>query len=72
MTTVIIDGVEYIPKPREMPMPTNKIGATHFAILPDKSIIFYRIEDTVLVWKPISKCWDAPSLVPYTLNTFDT
>jgi len=45
-------------------------GATHWALLPDKTILYYKVGNSVLLWFPISKRWDKPGLVPYTLFSF--
>ena len=54
-----------------MSTPENKINATHWAVLPDKTILFYRIGDEVFLWLPLSKVWESPKTVPYTLHCFD-
>lgn len=51
--------------------PENKLNATHWAELPDGSILFYRVTDDVLLWFPKWQGWDKPGLVPYTLYSFD-
>lgn len=51
--------------------PTNDLNATHWVVLPDGQIIYYKIDDRVLLWHPHSKRWDNPGLVPYTLYCFD-
>lgn len=70
MKAVLIEGVEYIKKPEPVEQPKNNIDATHWAILPDGSILFYRVGDKVFLWKPSSKVWDSPATVPYTLYVF--
>ena len=52
--------------------PENEVGATHWAVLPDESILFYRVDSTILLWRPFSKVWDTPGIVPYTLHSFDS
>ena len=54
-----------------MRTPENKINATHWAVLPDKTILFYRIGDEVFLWLPLSKVWESPKTVPYTFHCFD-
>ncbi|MBM96000.1 MAG: hypothetical protein CMI09_09175 [Oceanospirillaceae bacterium] len=68
---VEIDGIEYIEKPAPITPPPNKVQATHWAVLPDDSIVFYRVTDEVLIWLPYSGVWDNPGLVPYTLYSYD-
>lgn len=71
MISVIINGEEYIKKPAVQSTPEKIDGATHFAILPDDSIVYYQVADSVRIWLPNSKFWDLPGLVPYTLISFD-
>lgn len=70
MTKVLIEGVEYEPKPNPIKPPPNDVEATHWAILPDESIVYYVIGDEVLLWLPLSSVWVSPGLVPYTLHCF--
>lgn len=49
--------------------PPNKIGATHWAILPDDSFVFYKLGESLLIWS--GSRWYKPSMVPYTLYSFD-
>ncbi len=54
------------------PTPPERIeGATHWAILPDDSVLYYKVSDEVHLWLPLSHVWDLPNLVPYTLHCFD-
>ena len=73
MTTVLINGVEYIKKPAPIKPPTNNIGATHWAVCPDGDIIFYKITNTILLYGQISRMWLTPTYeaIPYTLYCFD-
>lgn len=72
MPTVIIDGIEYVPKAKnEKPKIENNIGATHYAILPDDSIVFYCLGDGVLVYLPMSNIWKYIDDVPYDLIKCD-
>jgi len=53
--------------------PLNEIGATHYAICPDDTILYYQYNaylNTFLMWFPYSKVWDKPHLIPYTLHYF--
>ncbi|MER2492363.1 hypothetical protein [Catenovulum sediminis] len=52
------------PKP-----PENTIGATHWSILPDDSIVFYKIEGDIFTWS--GSRWFKPTIAPYTLHCFD-
>jgi len=55
-----------------MNTPTNEIGATHWAKLPDESILYYKLlDDELSIWIPISKLWIPPGDVPYTLYPFN-
>lgn len=70
MTTVLIDGVEYVKKEQKDSLKIeNNIGATHYAILPDDSIVFYKLYCGVFVWLPLSQCWKEEycGIVPYDL-----
>ena len=70
MTTVLINGIEYVPKEKTDPnlQIVNDIGATHYAILPDESIVFYKLEDyTIFVWLPLNCVWRDDIEVPYDL-----
>ncbi|PCJ26745.1 MAG: hypothetical protein COA94_04930 [Rickettsiales bacterium] len=71
MATVIINNVEYIEKPKDIKPPENIHNATHWAVLPDDSILFYRVDDEVVLWQPLSQLWIPPSTVPYTLHSYD-
>ena len=72
MSKVFIDEIEYVKKKNDnVNVPENKIGATHWAVLPDESIVFYKITSKVLMWFPLSKVWDDPKTTPYTLHSFD-
>ena len=42
-------------------------GATHYALLPDRSIIYYKLGNEVLLWLPYSEVWGVPETVPYSL-----
>ena len=68
---VLIDGVEYIKKPGEIKPPKNEIDATHWAVLPDGQILLYKIDDDVRLWMPRFQEWVNPTIVPYTLYSFD-
>ena len=68
---VIINGIQYIKKPELVKIPENKIGATHWAESPNKTL-FYRIGDNVELWAPYTRTWISPHSVPYTLYCFDT
>lgn len=46
-------------------------GATHWALLPDGGVIFYKINEQILLWAPYSKAWISPGIVPYTIHPFD-
>lgn len=50
--------------------PANEIAATHWAVLPDGGVLFYKVTDEVQLWLPRHKVWIAPGLVPYTLYSF--
>jgi len=67
---IIINGTEYIEKPAARVPPKNTLGATHWAELPDGSLLFYEIGDQVLLWLPYAKAWAKPGLIPYTLHCF--
>jgi len=79
MTSVIVNGVEYVRKPAPIRIPRNDMGATHWAVLPDGSLAFYKIGSEVLLWYPISTVgdgagmavWGEVTLAPYTLHCFD-
>jgi len=52
--------------------PENLYGATHYAILPDDTNVFYRISNGLsLMYFPLSKVWQETNDVPYTLYSFD-
>jgi len=51
--------------------PENTIGATHWAVLPDGHVIYYKISDKVLLWRPYAEVWDIVfGVVPYTLHSY--
>ena len=70
MPKVIIDDIEYIENPYVLTPPQNDLRATHWAELPDGSVIMYRVFDDVKLWLPLSEKWTCPGTVPYTLNCF--
>lgn len=73
MECVIIDGVEYVPKPTTVVPPTNDIGATHWAVLPDGSIQYYKIDQKLSIWIQSAILWQAGvTSIPYTLYSFDS
>lgn len=61
------DRIEELTKTK----PNNNIGATHWAELPDKTILFYKVGNDVLLWFPLTERWDEPDTVPYSLYSFD-
>lgn len=71
MITVTIDGINYVEEPKSIAPPKNEIRATHWAVLPDESVVYYRVKNDVLIWLPLSEIWSKPGTVPYTLYAFD-
>ncbi len=56
----------------ENKFPENLHGATHYAILPDDTNVFYRISCGLsFMYFPISEIWQETNDVPYTLYSFD-
>lgn len=68
---VTIDGVEYVKKSVDTVKPVNDIGATHWAVCPEGSIIFYKITHKAELWLPMSKVWNYVTIAPYTMFCFD-
>lgn len=65
------DLVQQILKPEKPTLPENPLNATHWAKLPDNSILYYQVTNNILLWAPASRIWIKPEIVPYTLISFD-
>ena len=72
----MIEEVEKLRSQAPTYVPHQMIGATHWAVCPDGKFLYYKLEDKLLLWFPLSKVWDNPgwlgdpSSVPYTLHCF--
>lgn len=49
----------------------NDIGATHWAVLPDNTILLYKVGHHTKLWLDHSEVWTDVHMIPYTLYSFD-